>query len=110
LPKVHALRESIAGSFTVSDPPSLLILRRKLERWFASKLLNVCYYFRYHSSFRGCRVGESCPFLHPAKEEIQLLSSQTPTGAGVKILDKYSIAKTAEQQGIAAIIRENFKA
>jgi len=48
--------------------------------------------------------------VHPAKDE-EYVKSPPPalTGIGAKILDKYSMSKTAEQQGVEAVVRGNLK-
>ena len=62
--------------------------------------------FRYHLTLRGCRAGDSCPFRHPARQSPDLIStSSQSTGQGARILEKYSMSKNAELQGVKALIR-----
>ena len=64
---------------------------------------------KFHIGFRGCKAGDACPFLHPPKEEDEtplFMVDASESGEGRKILEKYSMAKTAEEQGQEAIVRK----
>jgi hypothetical protein len=65
---------------------------------------------KFHLTFRGCKSGDSCPFQHPPKDDFDVSSvAATSNGTGVKILEKYSMTKTAEQKGAEAVPRNNFQ-
>ena len=61
---------------------------------------------RFFTSLRGCKSGDSCPFLHPKDEEEAYMNTLQSTGQGAKILNKYSMVKTAEEHGVDAFIRK----